>query len=88
MEKKVVTNGDILVQILHEVSGRPRSVFEAILSHIKDQFPGQHKLDMVLSEKEAEQQLMDLRKEKAGILAWCLRGIMKSNAQNKISLAD
>ena len=71
-----MTYGDILAQILSEVTGRSKDQVQDLLKIVDVKFSGQHKLDEELPEEKAEQLLNDLRKEKSGILAWLVRHAM------------
>ena len=68
------TNADVLVQILTEVTGRPRRGVQAIIDPIATGLGPQSTLNAMLTEAEAEALLADLRQEKAGILRWLQEG--------------
>lgn len=68
-----MTYGDVMSQILSEVTGQSKEQIQYLLDIIATQFPGKHKLDEELPDKKAEQLLNDLRKEGSGILAWLVR---------------
>ncbi len=74
-----MTYGDVMVQILSEVTGKPKDQVGELLNIFKDSFPGQHRLDEDLPPEKADQLLNDLRKEKAGILAWLEKGAQEVN---------
>jgi hypothetical protein len=74
-----MTYGDVLVQILSEVSGLPKSQIKNQLEQFKENVQGNHKLDDELSDDEASELLNSLRKEKSGILAWLARGAMDAH---------
>lgn len=69
-----MTNGEIFTQILHEVTGRPKTEVAALVDHVKARFSGQHRWDEELSPDESQQLLEALRQEKSGILNWLLEG--------------
>jgi hypothetical protein len=71
-----MTNADIFITILAEVTGRPRSTFEPVLDVARLASPD-HKLDVELEPDEAERLLMALRAEKSGILNWILARSMQ-----------
>ncbi len=68
-----MTFEDIMVQILHEVTGKPKSTFTPVLEASKRLCPS-HRLDEELSPAEAEKLLQGFRQEKAGILYWLIEG--------------
>lgn len=66
-----MTNQDVLVQILHEVTGRPKKQVRKIVEATRSALPDRgRKYDEHLPPAEAEQLLTSLRTEKEGILAW------------------
>jgi len=69
-----MTNGEIFTQILHEVTGRPKTELTSLVDPMKDGFPGKTRFDEDLSPEESQQLLNALRQEKAGILNWVLEG--------------
>jgi len=69
-----MTYEDVLIQILSEVTGNPKNEVTDIMKIFKNRFPTGHKLNEKLSEDEAEKMLNSLRKEKAGILRWLIKG--------------
>ncbi|BDD88732.1 hypothetical protein [Desulfofustis limnaeus] len=69
-----MTNRDIFIQILHEVSGEEKAKLNGLLDMIKHRLPPGHKLDEELTDEKANQLLSDLRKEKLGILQWLHEG--------------
>ncbi len=68
-----MTRGDVIIQILHEVTGKPQKIVRELFDLALKNIP-EHKFDEALSDKEAEELLNGLRKEKEGILNWLLRG--------------
>jgi hypothetical protein len=70
-----MTNQDVLTKILHEVTGLSSGDIESMLFTCRAMHPGNlPKLDQELSEQDAEKLLHNLRSERAGILAWLVRG--------------
>ncbi len=70
-----MTNQDVLTKVLHEVTGLSSEDIESMLFTCRAMHPGNlPKLDQELSEQEAERLLQKLRSERAGILAWLVRG--------------
>jgi hypothetical protein len=72
---------DIICKILSEVTGKPESDVRAIL----DMIPMN---DKELTDKEARELLTNLRKEKAGILAWLVRGRMQAEKRGYIEIPE
>ncbi len=68
-----MTYQDVFIQILSEVSGKPKAELTDLLESFKKIHPG-GKWDRYLSETEGEKLLNDLRKEKAGIAKWLVEG--------------
>jgi hypothetical protein len=66
-----MTARHILARTLAEVTGRPESVFLAVLSRLPSQPPG---LDKEYAPAEAESLLAGFRGEAPGILNWLIRG--------------
>lgn len=71
-----MTNQDIFIQIVSEVSGRPKEEIADLLAAIRRAHPG-GKWDKELSDKEAETLLVELRAEAPGILRWLVEGAMQ-----------
>lgn len=71
-----MTKADVFVQILHEVTGKPKEVVCSLLDEAT-KATGRAGFDDELDDAEAEQLLADLRKEKDGIMDWLLRGAQK-----------
>jgi len=67
---------DVCIQILHEVSGRPKEFVEAMFDASINLAPpaGQKKYFEEISDKEYEDLLNGLRQEKEGIADWLMRG--------------
>ncbi len=80
-----MTHEDVLVQILSEVTGKPKNEISDLMTVFKDRFPTGHKFNEELPDEKAEKLLNDLRKEKAGILKWLVEG--KMMAEKKIGHA-
>ncbi len=73
-----MTNRDVMVQILHEVTGKPKKQVEKIVKALRFSLPDKcHKYDQRLTPDESEKLLTELRTEKEGILAWLVNGAMK-----------
>lgn len=68
-----MTKKDIIVQVLVEVSGRPVDFVRGLLEQFEKEHPGSKWHDEMPGE-EAQRMLSDLRREKAGIMAWLVRG--------------
>lgn len=68
-----MTKADVFVQILHEVTGKSKEEVRTLLDEATAA-TGRAGFDEELTDEEAEQWLADLRKEKAGIMNWLLRG--------------
>lgn len=73
---------DVFIQILHEVSGKPKAAVDDILDAFLTTVPGQHKFDEEISAAEYEQLLNGLRKEKEGIAKWLIDGHQKFVLRN------
>lgn len=69
-----MTKADVFVQILSEVSGKPKELVGDLLTAFRKTFPGQDRFDDELPDAEASQLLAGLRKEKEGIRAWLNSG--------------
>lgn len=63
-----------MIQILSEVSGRPKS----LVCRVMEVAPVSKEMDDELPDGEGERLLERLRQEKAGILNWLLEGRMKA----------
>lgn len=73
-----MTRGEIIIQIISEVSGKSKSEFSDLLSSVpKNKSLG--KWDEEISEKEAQKLINELRSDSSGILAWLVRGAMAVN---------
>lgn len=77
-----MTNQDIMIQILHEVTGKPkkevRRIVKALRSALKDKT---REMDEERPAAEAEALLAKLRTEKEGILAWLVSGAMEARLE-------
>ncbi len=72
-----MTRGDVFLQILHEVSGKPKEFLSDILEAFKSAVPGQHKFDEEMSDADGEKLLAQLRMEKEGIRQWLIKGYLQ-----------
>ncbi len=68
-----MTRADIFIQILSEVTGRPKAELASLLAMFRSVYPG-GRWDDVLPDNEAQALLEGLRKEKEGIRAWLAKG--------------
>lgn len=76
-----MTNQDVLVQILHEVTGKPIKQVRRIVKAVRSALPDRgRKYDQRLTPDESEKLLAELRTEKEGILAWLVNGAMKARS--------
>ena len=69
---------DVMITVLSEVSGKTKE-------EVDDTMPPQlltAKMEEEISDEEAERQLAELRKEKAGILNWMLTGFKRRVAES------
>lgn len=71
-----MTNKDVFIQILSEVSGKPEQEVADLLTTLRRAHPG-GKWDNELSENEAEKLLITLRAKAPGILRWLIEGAME-----------
>jgi len=69
--------GDVFIQILSEVSGKPKASVSELLEFFKSTIPGQHKFDEEIPDDEAAALLNGLRQEKEGIKAWLMTGYQR-----------
>ncbi|CCK81230.1 hypothetical protein [Desulfobacula toluolica] len=76
-----MTYQDVLIQILSEVTGKPKTEVGNLFDAIKTTIPPGHKFDEELPPEKAKKILSDLRKEKSGILTWLAQGAI--NAEKK-----
>lgn len=72
-----MTRSDIFIQILSEVSGKPKDQVSDLLVAFRKTFPGKDRFDDELPDQEAQQLLAGLRKEKEGIRAWLNSGLQQ-----------
>lgn len=70
----IMKRGDVIIQILHEVSGKPKEAVAAMLESFKATIPGLHRFDEEISVEEGERLIVELRKEKDGIAKWIIDG--------------
>ena len=64
-----MTYGDILAQIIAEITGRPKEQISEIVKGIEQAFPNRQRLQEVVPDDKVELLLNELRKEKSAILA-------------------
>lgn len=64
-----MTFGDILAQVISEVTGRPKEKIIEIVNAIEKAFPGKQRLEEEVPDDKVELLLNELRKEKPAILA-------------------
>ncbi len=64
-----MTFGDILAQIISEVTGRPKEEIINIVHSVEMMFPGKQRLEEEVPDDKVELLLNELRKEKPAILA-------------------
>lgn len=70
-----MTTQDVIVQILHEVTGKTKKQVRRTVKAARSALPDRgRKYDLVLPPAEAERLLAKLRTEKVGILAWLFKG--------------
>lgn len=72
-----MSNRDVMIQILTEVSGKPRGFVVMVINTV----PWSESFDRELSDDEAETLMGQLRQEKAGILNWLISGRQKALAK-------
>jgi hypothetical protein len=65
---------DVFIQILHEVSGKPKEFIDDILDAFLLSSGAATRFDEEISFAEYEATLTGLRKEKEGIKAWLMKG--------------
>lgn len=70
-----MTNQEIFIQIISEVSGKSKQEIAELLSVFRKTNPG-GEWDKIIPDKDAEKLLNDLRAEAPGILAWLIKGAM------------
>jgi len=73
-----MTYCDVLIQILHEVTGKSKQGLSAVFDLFKATAPEDTKLDEELSAEKAEELLAGFRKEPSGVLAWYVKTGMKA----------
>ncbi len=64
-----MTYGEILAQIISEITGKPKARIIEIVNTIEKAFPGKQRLEEVVPDDKVEQLLEELRKEKPAIIA-------------------
>jgi hypothetical protein len=73
-----MTNRDIFVQIIHEITGQPKEELGELVAACKKLF-GQANWEKELADAEAQELLVKLRTEKPGIQLWLIRGGLMAN---------
>jgi hypothetical protein len=68
-----MTNRDVMIQILTEVSGKSKEYVTEVVSIV----PYRKSFDSELPNDEANELLEKLRREKAGIMNWLIEGRRK-----------
>lgn len=76
-----MTNAEIMAQILHEVTGKPKEQMLDTISAVR-QVLGEagYGFDRVVPQEEVARSLARLRKEKSGILTWLVEGSIETSA--------
>ncbi len=74
-----MTFGEILAQIVSEVTGRPKEKIMEIVNSIEKSFPGKQRLEEEVPDDKVEPLLNELRKEKSAILAQLMEHDMMSD---------
>lgn len=69
-----MTQREIIIQILSEVSGKPKLFVREVVGIV----PISDAMDSELPKDEADAMLNQLRQEKAGILNWLIEGRQKA----------
>lgn len=64
-----MTFGEILAQIISEITGKPKSKVIEIVEGIEKAFPNKQRLSEVVPDDKVELLLNELRKEKPAIIA-------------------
>jgi hypothetical protein len=72
-----MTYGEVLAQIVSEITGRPKESIMEIVTSIMDVFPHRQKLEQEIPEDKVELLLEELRKEKQTIAAQLLEYAME-----------
>ena len=75
-----MTYEEIFIQIISEVSGKPKQEISNLLSAFQQTHPGD-KWDKIIPEHKADKLCNDLRKETPGILKWLHNGAMRVTGQ-------
>lgn len=69
-----MTRSDVFMKILSEIAMEHKAEVLELLQMFQSTVPGLNKFDRDLSPEEAEQLLVDFRKDKDSIRAWLLQG--------------
>lgn len=76
-----MTNADVFIQIISEVSGRSKEDATETLRLFRQSHPGKDGFDKEQPDEKAEMLLAQLRPEKSGILNWLLAGRRRAEAK-------
>lgn len=71
-----MTNREIMVQILSEVSGKSKKEISELFDIAGNKFPGA-KLNDEVPDHEAKKLMAKLREESSGILMWLTQGALE-----------
>ncbi len=74
-----MTYGEILAQIISEITGRPKGKIIEIVKAIENVFPDKQRLTQEIPEDKVDQVLQELRKEKPAIIAQLMEYDMLTN---------
>jgi hypothetical protein len=74
----VMTNADVFIQILSEASGRPPDQVQDMLDNFLRFTGASHRFDQELSDAQAEELLIQLRRELPGIRRWLAQGAFEA----------
>ncbi len=74
-----MTYEDIFLQILHEVTNKPKTELLGLVEGLKQMVPDKHKLDDQLPDNEGEQVLDIMRTQKEAIRAMLIKNNLMGN---------
>jgi hypothetical protein len=69
-----MTRSDVFMQILFEIAKEHKEEVQKLLDTFESTIPNLNKFDNELSDAEAEQLLIDFRKDKDSLRIWLLQG--------------